>query len=363
MKATVYNPKYIFWAKVVSFLLSPFYFVLNCIRPSFYFDQKKIKSILVCEYHRIGDVLLIIPVLHLLRKHYPKAKITLLCCSSAKLLAVDLKVVDEVIEIDVPWTTWSFSPFKWIRARSYARTLKKKNFDLVIDFKGDLRNSWFLWHIKAKKSLGYTDTGGSMFYTHPINPPYGIHQSSRALALISHLGLDTQYSPDKKIYFHHHGSIVLHPGGSDPKRMWPKEKWVKLTELLSKEHTLTMVKTPDSNAVVKQIIEKKLNVDFFEDNLVQFKDWLGGQKLLVCIDSMPGHLGAYLGIPTVSIFGSQDPKITRPLGPLVKIVTPDFPCNHERSHWRLCNFCMETITVDQVFKAIETLMYRAVSNQ
>lgn len=336
---------------------------MNFIRPSFHVTQDKIKSILVCQYHRIGDVLLIIPVLHLLRKQYPKAKITLLCCTSAKPLAQDLKVVDEVIGIDVPWTTWSFSPFKWIRSRSYARTLQKENYDLAIDFKGDLRNSWFLWHIKAKKSLGYTDTGGSMFYSHPINPPHGIHQTKRSLALISHLGLDTEYFSEKKINFHDRGSIVLHPGGSDPKRMWPKERWVELTELLSKEYTLTIVKTQGSNTIAQQVIERQFNIDFFEGNLVQFKHWLGKQKLIVCIDSMPGHLGAYLGIPTVSIFGSQDPKITQPLGELVEIVTPAFPCNHQRSHWRLCNFCMETITVDQVFKAIETLIYRAVSTQ
>ena len=118
-----------------------------------------------------------------------------------------------------------------------------------------------------------------------------------------------------------------------------------------------------SNTIVQQVIKRECNTDFFEGNLVEFKLWLGKQKLLVCIDSMAGHLGAYLGIPTVSIFGSQDPKITQPLGELVEIVTPAFPCNHQRSHWRLCNFCMETITVDQVFKAIETLIYRAVGNK
>ena len=37
-------------------------------------------------------------------------------------------------------------------------------------------------------------------------------------------------------------------------------------------------------------------------------------------DSGITHLAAMLGVPTVAIFGPTDPKIWRPVGPLVKVI-------------------------------------------
>jgi ADP-heptose:LPS heptosyltransferase len=41
-------------------------------------------------------------------------------------------------------------------------------------------------------------------------------------------------------------------------------------------------------------------------------------------DSGVSHLAAYLGLPTVAVFGPSDPEMWRPIGPLVQIVRPRF---------------------------------------
>jgi ADP-heptose:LPS heptosyltransferase len=41
-------------------------------------------------------------------------------------------------------------------------------------------------------------------------------------------------------------------------------------------------------------------------------------------DSGVSHLAAYLGLPTVAVFGPSDPKMWRPIGPTVQIVRPRF---------------------------------------
>ena len=47
---------------------------------------------------------------------------------------------------------------------------------------------------------------------------------------------------------------------------------------------------------------------------MDFKIWLENQKMLICVDSMAGHLSAEIGVPSITIFGSQNPKLTAPEG-------------------------------------------------
>ena len=51
----------------------------------------------------------------------------------------------------------------------FAQQIAKKNIDLAFDFKGDLRNSWFLWHIRAKNKFWLYHHGGEYFFTHGKN--------------------------------------------------------------------------------------------------------------------------------------------------------------------------------------------------
>ena len=73
---------------------------------------------------------------------------------------------------------------------------------------------------------------------------------------------------------------------------------------------------------------------------------------------MAGHLAAHIGIPTISIFGSQNPKQTRPVNNLGIIIGPDSICKHQSDHWRLCKSCMESISSEKVFKATMNLLSR-----
>jgi len=363
MNGQVYNPYFIFLSRIINRLIWPFYFFCNLYRKSYSLNDENINSILICQYHRIGDVFLIAPVLRSLKKRYPQAHIILLCCQGAEKLSRDLKFADEVIGVEVPWTNWEWSLIKWIKARSFARDFRKRDIDIAIDFKGDLRNSWFLWHVRSKMSLGYTDTGGSFFYTHPQLSPAGVHQTERSLQLISHLGCDSIMLDEKEFNFKDQGAIVFHAGGTDPRRAWPENKWIKLAEVLSKNHEIAIVKTPETAILIQRMKERDVKVSFFDGDLVKFKNWLRNQKMLIGNDSMPGHLAAYVGIPTISIFGSQDPKMTCPIGKWITIIKPDESCEHKRDHWRLCQKCMGTIDVERISSAVIKLLSRVQAGE
>ena len=67
---------------------------------------------------------------------------------------------------------------------------------------------------------------------------------------------------------------------------------------------------------------------------------------------MAGHMAAYVGIPVISLFGSQIPELTYPISENKIVITPDIPCNHKSSHWRLCSQCMASIRPKKVYIAI-----------
>ena len=55
-------------------------------------------------------------------------------------------------------------------------------------------------------------------------------------------------------------------------------------------------------------------------NAVGLLDCLTGASAFVGNDSGPGHLAAFLGLPTVSLFGPTDPARWKPLGPRVTVL-------------------------------------------
>ena len=103
----------------------------------------KVKTILVTEYHRIGDVIIIAPILKSIRSRFPDAEIILICNESAKKFAEKFNLADKVFGVSVPWTDWKWSAIEWYKIKSFANFLNLLNIDLAIDFKGDLRNLWF----------------------------------------------------------------------------------------------------------------------------------------------------------------------------------------------------------------------------
>jgi len=352
LKHRVYSKRTIFISQIFSLLVCPFFIILNFFRRNYKIDEIEVKTILVTEYHRIGDILIIEPILKTIKKRYSKAHLILICNQNVKELASHLKLADEVIGLNVPWTNWSWSIIKWWRARNFAKELVRRKIDLAFDFKGDIRNGWFLWLTHPKISFGYNTTGGDYFFTKPIKMNQDLHQRYRAFDLISRVGCILTERDDKKIISNNKGAIVIHPGSADYRRRWPLKHWVDLIKLLSNTEKIVVVDVNESKKLIEEI--KDLNVETFKGTLVEFKCWLAGQKCLVSPDSMAGHLAAYLNIPVITLFGSQVPELTSPITKSGLVIKPDKPCTHKPKHWRLCGKCMASITPLTVYEAINS---------
>jgi len=352
----IFNPNFIFLSKVLSKILNPVYFLFNLIKPkNIFYLNNEIKTILITEYYCIGDILIVIPAIESIRKHFVNAKIILICSVEAEPLAKMIKVFDEVIPFEVPWKRNPLSLNKIWQSRKFARSLRNKNIDLAFDFRGDIRNNWFLYQINSKYSIGYSFTGGHYFLDKTIEFPYRLHQRDRSLQLISSIGIKP-YIRNKKTKKTQDGYLVLHLGASDSLRTWPVELWVKLVKALCEKYKIAIVEVPEAIELINSLMEIDQSIKTYKGTLNEFSAWLENQRLLVGHDSMAGHLAAYLNIPVISIFGSQNPELTKPQGPIVRVIKPIKKCRHARSHWRLCKPCIKTIKPEEVFTAINDIL-------
>ena len=73
MKQKVYSQTYLTLSNILSYIVSPYFLFFNIFRKKYSLKKIKVKKILILEYHRIGDVLIILPVIKSIRKGYPKS--------------------------------------------------------------------------------------------------------------------------------------------------------------------------------------------------------------------------------------------------------------------------------------------------
>ena len=356
MKQEVYHPTWLFLSKILSGLLHPLWLLFSHTKYFPAFDKSKIKKIIIGEYHCIGDVVLIIPALKVLKKSFPDAELTLITNPDIRELAEEMKIAHEVVFFQAPWVRGKKKWKLWKNARSLAVYLQQKSYDLGIDFKGDLRNLYFLWKIKPSFRAGFTASGGKFLLTHPFDYPFQLHQSNRALSLLNKLGIS--YSgPTKPLSLpkpkdSRCNQIVIHPGANHPERKWPVTSWVKLIQNLRKTHEIVLVCTKDLIQDTEEILLGCPGLETFKGTLLEFSCWLQNQKLLVGPDSMAVHLAVALDVLALSIFGSQNPNLTRPCEPYGHIVQPKLPCTHKRKNWRLCSRCLASIKPKIVYEKI-----------
>ena len=360
MKQEIYHPTWLFLSKLLSSLLHPLWFLFSHPKYFHAFDKSKIKKIIVGEYHCIGDVILIIPALNVLKKSFPDAELTLITNPDTQELVKEMKIVHKVISFQAPWVRGKNKWKLWMNTNSLAVILKQKSYDLGIDFKGDFRNLFFLWKIKPTVRAGFPASGGKYLLTHPFDFPFQLHQRNRALYLLNKLGISISETSKSfsfpKTKDSRCNRIVIHTGANHPERKWPVNHWIALIKLLKKSYNLALVQGEDVQNDTRTILLDYPELEIFNGTLLDFGCWLQNQKLLIGLDSMAVHLSSLVGVPALAIFGSQNPDLTGPNGNKGHIIRPEKFCLHKRKNWRLCSQCLESVTPNNVNKKIVEIL-------
>ena len=194
------------------------------------------RRILVIKLSSLGDIVHTLPAVAALRQQFTSAQICWLVKSEWASILEGNPDADEVWSVDLSWRNWT----------KLIKDLRRRQYDLVVDFQGLFRTGVLGLLSGANKRVGFSQAreGAAWMYTHRVTLPgdresswrlLRMHAIDRNLELAGFLGADVS-------------SPVFHlPGLADD------ENWIQ--DLLSgedvKEHTRLIALAPWSRSVLK----------------------------------------------------------------------------------------------------------------
>ena len=293
-----------------------------------------IRKILIQEHQCIGDVLMLEPTLTAIKKAFPAAEVHLLCVPAMKELAIRAELADKILQYPKE------APLS-------------EKYDLVFDFHGDVRRIKSLKKYRSKFYAGFSFSGGAKYLSHVVDYPYDEHQVERPFTLLEQLKIPIERRIPEIKGFENiskiNDTILIHPGANHIARQWPLEYWQELiSKLKNDEHEIIWITPPSARAPE--------GVKSFSGNMTDLAELIAGASMLIGCDSMSVHLAAALGTPSLAIFGSQDPELTKPYGPNGFFIMPEKECTHRHRDWRLCKECMKAVEPQEVYQQINSII-------
>ena len=340
-------------------------------------------KILILKPSSLGDVIQALPVLRLLKLHYPRSEIYWwIDAGLAPLLEND---PDLAGIFRFQRKRWS-SPLRWPEMLGSVREMRKKNFDLVIDLQGLARSGAFGWLANGGLTVGVADhrEGASGFYDIAVpRRSYDTHAVDWYLAVLQSINVpvhnDFCWLPEKsdarekinKLAESNSRWIVINPGARWFNKRWPAFYFAELVKRLAANE-------PDSRFVIlggkedqdlgKMIVQadSRRCLDLTGNtSLPEMIEWIRVGEYIVTNDTGPMHVAAALGKPVIALFGPTDPRRTGPYGQIedvLRIPLPCSPCMKAVCHYHKPMECLRGITPAIVENEIHRRIAPALSN-
>ena len=321
------------------------------------------ERVLIIKPSALGDIVHTLPVLLLLRRKFPAARIDWLVNPAFASLLRGHRLLNDVVPFDRrrfgrAWREWSAAR----ELVDFAVGLRRRRYDLVIDLQGLLRSGLLTWQTGAATRVGFAAAreGAALAYTHVV-PSRGDerHAVERYLDVAEALGcgrgpvaFDFDIHADVRQSVHDlvgDGKYaVLLPGTNWPTKRWPAERFAELVGpirrhfgfrvFLAGANDVAHLAFPDAVSLAGKTDQKQLVV------------LLEKASLVVANDSGPMHIAAALGRPLVTLFGPTNPVRTGPYGRPDTVLQLDLVCRPCYARQCLHQSCLRWVGADDVMR-------------
>ena len=246
-------------------------------------------------------------------------------------------------------------------------TLKSRHVASAVLFPNSIRTA--LETLPAPYRAGFSGPIRNLLLTdHPARrtSPYGyVHVADQYLGLLQDLGLPAakaELPPPPSLPKPKNAPaqpyLAILPGAAyGSAKRWDPASFATVIRHLQKSHSLTPILFggPDDRSAcqaVAQSLDSPVTDLSGKTSTLELAHWLAHARLILCHDSGPMHLAAFLRKPAVSIFGSTEPAWTGPLGSSVTVVRHKVSCSP--CFLKTCPIdrrCMTRLTPEEVLTA------------
>lgn len=361
--------------------------------------------ILLVRLREIGDVVFTTPAITALRHRYPQASLSYLVEPPAAPVVEGNPHLNEII---VAPPRAPGGPARRAGRRGPAgrltaelrlvRDLRRRRFDLAIDFHGGPRASILTWLSGAPRRVGYQVSGRSWMYTtavprsralrarhsvenqwdlllalgieppDPTRHPVAMAVTATAAADVARRLAAAGVTDGERV-------IVMHVSAGNPFRRWPIPAFAAVASQLAGEdprHRIIFTSGPTERAAVEQVMglaRQHLDpaaaariVACGDFSLAELRALVARAALYIGGDSGPLHIAATSHVPVVGLFGPTLPARSTPWRaphwPTEALEVTDLPCRP--CEQRACvpgDFrCLTRITPQAVVAAAHRLL-------
>ena len=315
------------------------------------------QSIAIVKLWAVGESILVLPMLRLLRETYPDATIDVWCRTRNK----------DVFNL-------SGVSVYTIESNSLTLMQRFRRYDVVLDCEPFLNISALITWWMSKVSIGFSNQTRSRLYN--VKVPYNDNQHvvltycdllwfkfdiPATLEPLAAGPLPSFMKNDRYIGF------CVGSAESAHSRQWPTDKFAQLADLILDSYNVTilLVGAPDSvdlnNEVVKRCKGNIMNIAG-KTSLAELFMVVKQCELFISNDTGPMHIAAAQGVRTIGLFGPNTPVRFAPYGPgNVSIYNPvlNKPCiNVHLGEVPDCSTHnhMSKIQVNDVFSAVQKIL-------
>ena len=343
------------------------------------------------KFAGIGNIVMILPTIRAVRKHYPEAQIDMFTLLTNRGVLLHNRWLDDIHFLDER----NFFAFLVTYLRNVFK-LRRERYDIVLDFEQFAKvSSVFTLLIGARERIGF-DTPGQgrgiaytrrvayMDYKHMVETFFRIAKGAGVEETdLSPVRLDVNDEEKNKVrlFLEHNnirqGDIVIgmHMGsGSNmmSQRRWSKEKFAGLADMLIDEYGAKVVFTGAGDEEEKIVGEalsvmKRDAVDAV--NKFSIKELAGFAekcRFFVSNDTSAVHIASAMGTPVAGIYGPNTPFLYGPRGNNDVVFYKDLYCSPCITNYNAkissCSdpICIKSITVEEVFDGIRAKFFVTV---
>jgi heptosyltransferase-3 len=361
--------------------------------------------LLVIRPDRIGDVILSSPVFELIKRHYPRAHLTVLVQESVLPILKGLKSVDHFIAFDPHGVHAGFKGFFRL-----VTEIRRRHFRIAIVLQTNWKVSAAVFFAGVRYRVGpLSKLHSYLFFNRGMRQKRShveMHETDYNLQLLRKLGarigtrqIPTQiFIPEEtqrrasewlkqKGWDPKEALILVHPGMGGSALNWPEPHYMELIRCLVEEGRQVLVSGgPMENALLDRIELSLTQVPASEKTKVIFYrsrphnsptgetvDFLAAlcsfSQLVIAPSTGPLHIAVALRKPVVTFYPPIRVQSAVRWGPYIEeesqasILVPEVYCGQERECLgKVCNYfpCMKSLTVKQTLNEIHSQLAKLI---
>ena len=339
-----------------------------------------VQRALVVKLRHHGDVLLSSPVFQVLKNRAAHVEVDALVYSDTHEMLEGHPAVSRMHLIDRSWKR-SGLVNQARREGALISALAARRYQLIVHLTDHWRGAWLAQALRPRWSVAPARASRvwnwSFSHRYPLPPFTPRHTVETNLDALRRIGVQPGTAERKVVFVPGQAAedrvrdlvaepfVHMHPASRWRFKCWTPERNAALADRLSGEgHRIVFTAAPDETPLIDEIVAKMKSRPVNLAGKLSLKELgalIGRAKVFIGVDSMPMHVAAAMGVPTVALFGPSSEVVWGPWNVEQRVLTTSHscrPCGVDGCGGSKVSECLTLLDVEPVHAAARELLAR-----